>query len=131
MPTTPRRPAWLPLLLALWWTACPTPLRCEPKQMPPLPEVSPPSMICLTQLELDTLQDAVKAEVAKTAKEAADAAVKAAVAPLLADLAGERAKAAGWEREFRTKATEALVAEICAVVLAVLAAAGWGLAALK
>jgi hypothetical protein len=44
----------------------------------------------------------------------------------MADLAGERAKSAAWEREYRAKAGEAALAWVVAGVLTVLAAAGWG-----
>jgi hypothetical protein len=119
----PRRSGWLICLLMTWWMLCPTQARCDPLPTPEAPGLT----ICLTELEWDVLQDQVKAELVRTAEEA----VKAAVAPLLADLAGERARSSGWEREARAKAGEALIVEIIAVLLGILAAAGWGVAALK
>ncbi|MCK9569937.1 hypothetical protein M0R72_13420 [Candidatus Pacearchaeota archaeon] len=43
------------------------------------------------------MAEEIQAEVDRTATEAADEAVKAAVAPLLADLAGIRAERDGWK----------------------------------
>jgi hypothetical protein len=124
MRMTLRRSGWLICLLVMWWMLCPTPARCETRLLP--------EKLDLPTYSAEDAQDALdEAEAKAILRETVEAAVKVAVAPILADLAGERAKSAGWEREARAKAGEALIVEIVAIVLAVLAAAGWGVAALK
>lgn len=124
MPMMPRRPAWLPCLLLMWWMACPMAGAQSVTRL--LPE-----SLALPTYSAEDAQDALdEAEAKEILRQTVEKAVKVALAPLLADLAGERTRAAGWEAQARAKATEALIAEIAAVILAVLAAAGWGVAVL-
>jgi hypothetical protein len=117
MPMMPRRPAWLPCLLLMWWLACPV----QAQSSLPLPQESPAPMRCFTTLEWDVLQIQVDGIIDSTAREAA----KAAVAPLLADLAGERARAAGWESQYRKAASDALQARGALSTAVQWAVAGW------
>jgi hypothetical protein len=117
MPMMPRRPAWLPCLLLMWWLACPV----QAQSTLPLPEENSGSMTCFTPLEMDALEAEIDRVVEDTAREA----VKTAVAPLLADLAGERAKSAGWESQYRKAASDALQARGALSTAVRWAVAGW------
>ena len=124
MPMMPRRPAWLPLLLALWWLACPMAVQAQSET--PLPPENDAPLRCFNALEWDVLQDEVDAIIEDTA----EAAVKAATAPLLADLAGERAARKAWEAEYRKAAADAVAARDARSWAVYCAAAGWICAAI-
>jgi hypothetical protein len=68
-------------------------------------------MTCFSGPELD----AMEAEADRIVQETADAAVKVAVAPYMADLAGERAKSAGWEAVYRKTAADLATAQYWAL----------------
>ena len=118
MPMMPRLTAWLPCLLLTWWLACPM---AEAQSELPLPPVNSGSMTCFTALEMDALEAEIDAELTRTAEEA----VKAAVAPLLADLAGCRAAGKAWEAEYRKAEADRVAARQSLSTAVRWAVAGW------
>jgi hypothetical protein len=125
---TPRRPAWLLCLLTLWWIACPMPARSETQLIPQsLPEKAE-STICLTGTEWRQMEAEIAYELETTAKQAADEAVKAAVAPLLADLAGLRVERDGLRAALAAETARADLEARDAATARAWALAGWGTA---
>ena len=118
MPMMPRRPAWLPCLLLTWWLACPM---AGAQSTLPLPEERPAPLRCFTALEWDILQAEVDVIIEDTAREA----VKAAVTPLLADLAGCRVARDEWEAVYRKAESDRMAARGALSTAIRWAVAGW------